>query len=240
MKSFFNNVKDKLDVGMQYVKEKVGISSTEVDEDYQTALTRLEILKDQVHKYLNDVNAIISIMPDICSSGTNLSQLLVSSNSKYGEHCRELAESFETFFTNIQRLVDEDILKQSQPAILQLLRQLQTDFNRLDELAKNQRSSQLLCNSLRDKIRSTSGNGSSSEAGEIRIKYESTKQLYIQQTEQFKNEVNTMWENRFNMLEVPLQEFVKITFSFCHKCYGHLCELQKAVPQEDLNRDYPV
>ncbi|KAK8863695.1 hypothetical protein M9Y10_011385 [Tritrichomonas musculus] len=240
MKAFLDKVENQFTITVQAIKEKTGTTKADVDPEYQSAVEQFEIVKSRVHKFIGDINDIITIIPDICKSGVHFSQSLISAEEKNNGSSSDLSQSFDVFFRNMQDLVDSELIKMSEPAVMEILRNLQIQFKELEELQKNRRTTQLLCDSLRDKLAKISNSGNPNEVAQVRLQFEAKQTELKKLTDDFKNQMKSVWEQRFNMLDVPFQQFVGIIFLFCQQSYGQLQELQKNVTKEELMHEYPV
>ncbi|OHT01426.1 hypothetical protein TRFO_31745 [Tritrichomonas foetus] len=239
MTSLLNKGKEYTKMAFQYIKEKTGTTAHEVDPEYQTACEQFEIMKARVAKFIVDVNEILNIIPCICSAGLNFSSSLLSADQKSGGNCSELSNSFDIFFKKMDMLVKDKLLSISRPAVIDILKSMKSRFNELEVLRDERRKTQLLCDSIRDDLETISKSGTPEKVAKTRIEYEGKLRILEQQTNLFKVEMAKLWEQRFNLIEVPLQQLVGIVFLFCQDSFEHLQELQKVVTQEELTRQYP-
>lgn len=240
MKAFLDKVEDQFNITVQAIKEKTGTTKAEIDPDYQSAIEQFEVIKSRVHKFIGDVNDILTIIPDICKSGIHFSESLIAAEEKKGEQLSDISRSFDVFFHKMQELIESDLIAVSKPAVMDYLRDIQKKFQELEEIQKNRRTTQLLCDSLRDKLAKITNNGNPNEVAQVKIQYEAKQAELNNLTDSFKNEMKILWEQRFNIFDVPFQQFVSLIFLFCQQSYGNLQELQKNVTKEELMHDYPA
>lgn len=240
MKAFFDKVEDQFNITVQAIKEKTGTTKAEIDPEYQSAVEQFEILKARVHKFIGDVNDILTIIPDICKSGIRFSESLISAEEKKGDQLSDISRSFDVFFHRMQELIESDLIAVSKPAVMDYLRDVQKKFQELEEIQKNRRTAQLLCDSLRDKLAKVTNGGNLNEVAQVKLQYEAKQAELNNLNDSFKNEMKVLWEQRFNIFDVPFQQFVSLIFLFCQQSYGNLQDLQKNVTKEELMYDYPA
>ena len=240
MKAFFDKVEDQFNITVQALKEKTGTTKAEIDPEYQSAVEQFEIIKSRVHKFIGDVNDILTIIPEICKSGIRFSESLISAEEKKGDQLSEISCSFDVFFHKMQELIETDLISVSKPAVMDYLRDVQKKFQELEEIQKNRRNTQLLCDSLRDKLAKITNNGNPNEVAQVKLQFEAKQTELNKLTDTFKNEMKIVWEQRFNIFDVPFQQFVSLIFLFCQQSYGNLQELQKNVTKEELMHEYPA
>ena len=238
MSGFFEKAKEKALIASQFLKEKAGTTQTEVDPEYQTAIEQFKIIKNRLKQFIEDVNEILDCIQPICETGRNFASSLKIAEDRIGSD-NTLSNSFDKFFYRLNELAKGNLIALSKPAVLDYLKTLKSQFDELETIQNERRNIQLLCDSYRDALDKISKSGKPDDVAKKRILYESKMQTLKEYTDRFKREMSILWEQRFKILEVPLQQLIGIVYLFCQESFGYLKELQTTVTLEELSQQYP-
>ena len=241
MSKLWNQVKDTAAIGVQFVKEKTGASSTEVDPVFQAASEKFDIIQERVIKFITDIEEILKVVPRVCEAGLNFSSGLITADQQSGGYVSSVASAFDTFFKAVDALSKDQLISPSNEIVMKNLKALRQQIIDLDKLRAKRRKNQLLVDSLSQKVASLSKKtNSADELAKTRIRYEAKQQKLVQRTQTFVQQVEDLWVRRFAIIEAPLQDFVGIIFLYAQNMFSDLQNLQKTVTPQELQTAFPA
>ena len=238
MSSLWSSLKDKTRMGVQFLKEKTGITQTKIDPRYQSSSERFAILQDRVSQFFHDFEVLISLLPKVTSSGVDFSTSLIQSTMKYEDQDMTLPRAFEQFFMATDELVKNDVLPLCADAVPAEVLLWKERFEFLERLKSERKQMQLLCDATRDRLDSLTKKGTPQEIAELRIEYQGKLRELEEKTDKFVTEVDNFWELRFTVIELPMERFIGLIMSMCRKIFDNMKELQRAIDPELLEKDF--
>jgi hypothetical protein len=237
MSGFLQGVRDRAVMSFQAGKELLGMTHVETDPEFQSCGQQLDLLRQRVADYIRHVRTILEFLPKVCESGIQLSASI--DRASQGS---DLAAPvvLDTFFQQTKTLVDETVIRNCEPSVLDHLCTVQAHLEELQNLRDERRKSQLLCDAARDKLESISKRGQPEEIGKVKADHEARLLVVAGQTDQFKAEVSQMWDQRFLIFDLPLQRLVATVFAFSQATYSNMQQLQAAADPAVLQSEFPI
>lgn len=238
MAKMWETIKDTSAIGLQFLKEKAGAAQIEINPEYQAACEKYSILKDRLKRFNSDIDQAMIIIPKIYESANGITSSINSIEKKVRpEGPSQPAAALEVFFAQTKKLADEDFVKLTKTR-MEAINIITEQLHQLHDLKAKRRQNQLLSASLADKCESLSKKDKTTQLAETKIRLDLTNDQLEKETNEFIQRVNAMWEQRFTMIEQPLQDFIGIVFSFCQKVFSHLQALQQSISPQELDAEY--
>lgn len=238
MSSLWTQLKNKTRIGVQYLKEKAGVTQIEIDPAYQAAVERFLIMEERISQFFHDFQVLVSLLPKVTESGVDFSKSLLEATAKLEDEDLTLPRAFEQFFLTVDSLVKQEILPKCDEIVPAEVLWCKEKFEMLEKIKSERKQMQLLCDSTRDSLESLTKKGKPQEIAHLRIRYEERLRQLEEKTQLFVTEVDRVWDLRFTVMEVPLQKFIELVLSTSRKIFDHMKEMQTAIDPTLLDKDF--
>lgn len=231
--SLWGKIKNNAKIGVQYIKEKTGTTQVEIDPEFEAANQKFCIIQENNTKFMSKLQVIIDLLPELDSMCVGISEAFANLSGSINKEKTQLAETQESFFRQISEIMRNELVEPANTVVIEEFRATIGKIEALTLLRNERRKTQLMCDSLRDECEK-SRKDTPEHIVKTRKKYDLKQEELKEQTQNFIDHVNQMWENRFMIIEKPMTEFVSLLFTFCYKAYGCMATLHQELTEEEL------
>lgn len=237
----WEQIKQKTTLRNQFLKEKAGVSQTDlIDPEFDICGQHLEVMEEQFKTFLIDIENILKIIPSILESGKTFSDTLNQTNNETENQLANVSSHFEEFFKSIEVMCASHLLEPSDRIVLDSIKKTSDTFNHLNSIKKQRYETQLLYDHYKQHLEKAENEDHPKKIHKYSELKNSKKEEWTNLTNEYKNTINEMWENRYKILSHPLELFTGVLFKFCFECFKSLQELQTAATPEELMTNFGV
>jgi hypothetical protein len=229
MSSLWGNITKATSIGVQYVKEKTGVVKAEVNPHFESACERFQVIKQQFTTFKSDVDVIVKTAKSASQAGTEIARTIVEAEQTEGTQIPPIIKPINVFFNKNKSMADEHFAGLIDSNIFTSFNKYLEQLDALDKLKDSRVKLALFVASLKNDIKTYSKEGKSEKLTKAKIEYEEQNKTLEQQTAQFINEVNDLWNSRVAILEAAMFEFVGISYTYSQFVYGNLQIMQDEI-----------
>jgi hypothetical protein len=208
---------------LQAVKEAVGLSPIDIDPEYVGACDRVELLSLRIDGYLHDIRHLTRLIDEMSCSGLQFSSSLLTATEGVEGFSPTVALSLQIFFQDADRHVRRNFLTAVEHGVIENLRSVRAELERLRLLRQQRHEARLMCNMWRD----TAAKATKDDAPRARMEHLARQQHVDELTRRFISTVNALWAERFTIFGNPLELMMRFFFEFVEDTQKGIDKLQR-------------
>lgn len=198
----------------QKIKEKTGLSSSDVDPVYQNACEKYKKLNEEFNQIKSDMDVIIDSAQKASQSGVEMAKVLAKADENNGNTSKEILNPITTFFSAGEKNVKEKFTDPASERIVTNFTEVLKKMEYLGELKKKRDNTSYYVNSLNGSIKKLADQNDAEKLTKVKIELAQNQEDLKNQTNEFVTAVNEIYNNKVNIVETAMQEFFAISFNF--------------------------
>ncbi|EAY01126.1 hypothetical protein TVAG_040310 [Trichomonas vaginalis G3] len=222
MSKLWHEVKKGTSIATQYVKEKTGVSKSEVNPLFESACEKYQVLNEQFTTFKSDLDVILDSAQKASKSGAEMTKYLQQADKANGSSSQSVVVPVCNFFENNEKVIKEQFNDTVEKDVMANFKEVLKTMDHLGELKSKRNKTALYVGSLKNDTEKYAKNGDSEKLTKAKIEYEQQLDTLNHQTEEFINTVGQLWQTKASILETAIQEFFSITYGLSRQLYGNV------------------
>ena len=230
--SFWQTINESILINVQKIKEATNIVQVKKDPVFQNAVSCLCEIEDHYNAFCEMVRNILATIEMVSDTGVMITKILPADSD---ENWTEFVNATTVMFSKMNELCKDQISKKCKFEFLDSLRNLQKKLQYLNTLKDKQNDLRLLVNNYEKDLERDPQKAADDRFVE---QYKAKKDLLVLQTKEFIDEVNLLWNNRFRMIDEPMNNLIKNLYTYLRLTYFSLQEIHQKLPNENWDLEF--
>lgn len=211
---YLQSIKEKTQIGLQYVKEFAGTKSAHASKEFDDAEIKYKYLREKFTVFKDNVLELNKVLVTLGKSGTNLGDSYLSLDQNLDCSNTNFSSSCALFFKKAQEMTNDNTVKPIEDQVIKQIVELEKQLNDLEALNKERNQTRLLADAQLSNIRTLESDGKYQDLAKYQMEYNQTAGKLSQETSKYINEVRDLYQRRHVLFESTLQSFIGIMYNY--------------------------
>lgn len=210
----FQSIKEKTQIGLQYVKEFTGTKSAHASKEFDDAEVRLRYLSQKFSEFKDNVRELSKVLAALGKSGAELGDAYLSMDQSLDCVNTNFSSACALFFKRAQESTDENTVKPMEDTVVRDIAEAEKRLVALEALGKERNQTRLLADAQLNNLRTLESAGKYQEMTKIQMEYNQTSGKLVQETGEYIRGVMEIYQKRHVLFESSLQTFIGIMYNY--------------------------